>query len=500
MSDKTLTFADDFPAADAAEWQRMAEKALKGRALDDALVSHSDEGLPVRALSTAADNIPLAGVDGHSGRWDIRQAALHPDPAEANKEILADLAGGATSVALYLNDGGAGCEVAGQGVMIPDLAALDATLKDVLLEVAGVSLAAGPATFATAAALGALWEQRGVADDKARGWLNADPLHDLAATGSIAGGMDAAYDRLADLAKTSAARWANVRSIAVTTHACHNAGCGEAQELAVALATGVAYLRALKARGLDPEVAAREITFRVTADTDIFLTIAKLRALRSLWAQVLAACDASGEMQIEATTAPRMFTRLDAPVNILRGTAACMAAAVGGADAITILPHTKPLGLADSPARRIARNVQVILEEESGLAHVADPAAGSFAIETLSGELSGAAWKLFQKLEEKGGMAAALSSGWIQDEIEQVRDRRNAAISAGDKRLTGVNSFADTEAAMPHVLTPDLASLAVAPSAKGGSDESGAADVRITPLAPMRLSEAFEETGEGGGS
>ncbi len=517
MSDKTLTFSGDFPAPDAGEWRRMAEAALKGRALEDALTSQSDEGIPIRALCTAADAIePVAAGAGRSGPWDIRQAALHPDPAEANKEILADLAGGAASVALYMNDGMMGGDVEGQGVMIPDLAALDLALKDVLLDVAGISLA-GPSSFATAVALAALWEQREIPDDKARGRFNLDPLGELAITGTLRGGLDAACDRMADVARTSSARWANVRSIAVATHAYHGAGCGEAQELAVALATGVAYLRALEARGLDLEAAAREITFRVTADADIFLTIAKLRALRSLWARVLEACGISepGDMQIEATTAPRMFAKMDPPVNILRGTAACIAAAVGGADAITILPHTLSLGLADRPARRIARNLQVILSEESGLAHVADPAAGAFAIEALTGDLCAAAWKTFQQIEScqsgESGIAAALTSGWIQNEIATVRDKRADAIAGKDKLLTGVNSFVDPDAPAPPVLTPDLSGLQAAPATQDLSGLSFADAIQamgegacladftprgdadsVTPLETHRFSGPFE--------
>ncbi|MCH8863568.1 MAG: methylmalonyl-CoA mutase, partial [Proteobacteria bacterium] len=125
MSDKALTFSDDFPAADPAEWRRLAEAALKGRALDAALTSQSDEGLAIRALCTAADGVEsVAGVGrgNQQGKWDIRQAALHPDPAEANAEILADLAGGATSLALVLNSGSAGGAMAAQGVVLPQMA------------------------------------------------------------------------------------------------------------------------------------------------------------------------------------------------------------------------------------------------------------------------------------------------------------------------------------------------------------------------------------------
>ena len=154
----------------------------------------------------------------------------------------------------------------------------------------------------------------------------------------------------------------------------HDAGGTEAQELAFALAAAVAYLRAFEAGGIALDAARRMIAFRLTADADQFLTIAKFRALRRLWQRVEESCGlAPAPAFIEAETAWRTMTRDDAYVNILRATIAVFSAGVGGADAITVLPFTAARGLPDRFARRVARNTQLVLLDEAGIAHVADP-------------------------------------------------------------------------------------------------------------------------------
>ena len=197
----------------------------------------------------------------------------------------------------------------------------------------------------------------------------------------------------------------------------HNAGGSEAQELAFALAAAVAYLRAFEAGGIALDAARRMIAFRLTADADQFLTIAKFRAMRRLWARVEESCGlAPAPAFVEAETAWRTMTRDDAYVNILRATIAVFSAGVGGADAITVLPFTAARGLPDRFARRVARNTQLVLLDEAGIAHVADPTAGAGWSEDLTGKLCRAAWTLFQEIEAAGGAAAALEQGLIQTE------------------------------------------------------------------------------------
>src|SRR5262249_4808514 len=224
----------------------------------------------------------------------------------------------------------------------------------------------------------------------------------------------------------------------------HNAGGSEAQELAYALAVAVAYLRTLEARGIALDAARAMIYFRLAADADQFLTMAKFRALRILWARVEDACGLKPAPPfVVAETAWRMMTRRDPYVNMLRETIAVVGAGLGGANSITVLPFTRALGLPDRFARRIARNTQLVLLEESNLAKAADPAAGAGGIEDLTDKLCGAAWAAFQEIEAAGGAWAALQQGLIQKKVAMVRAAREAAVARRKDALTGTSDFPD---------------------------------------------------------
>ncbi len=207
------------------------------------------------------------------------------------------------------------------------------------------------------------------------------------------------------------------------------------------------------------DAARGMIYFRLAADADEFLTIAKFRALRKLWARVEDACGlAPKPAYVAAETAWRMMTKRDPYVNMLRTTIAVTAAGVGGADSITVLPHTAALGLPDAFARRVARNTQLILLEESNLAKVADPAAGSGAIEDLTGKLCAAAWAQFQEIEKAGGAWAALERGLVQKNVAAVRAERQKAAARRKDALTGTSDF-------PNLHEKPAAVLDVAPVA-----------------------------------
>jgi methylmalonyl-CoA mutase len=266
----------------------------------------------------------------------------------------------------------------------------------------------------------------------------------------------------------------------------HNAGGSEAQELGFVLATGVAYLRALEASGMTLEAARDAIYFRLSADAEQFLTIAKFRAARKLWARVEAECGLNPKpVVITAETAWRMMTRRDAYVNMLRTTIAGAAAGLGGADSITVLPHTAAIGLPDPFARRIARNTQLLLLEESNLARVADPAAGSGAIEAVTGALCAAAWALFQEIEKAGGIWAALESGKFQDGVAAVRAERQKAVARRIDLLTGTNDF-------PNIHEASATVLVAAPVAS--ANDGATTDAK--PLVRIRLAEPFERLRE----
>jgi methylmalonyl-CoA mutase len=244
-------------------------------------------------------------------------------------------------------------------------------------------------------------------------------------------------------------------------------------------------LRALSSNGVPLDAARGMIYFRLSADADEFLTIAKFRALRKLWARVEAACGVNPKpAYVAAETAWRMMTRRDPYVNMLRMTVAVTAAALGGADSITALPHTAALGLPDAFARRIARNTQLILLEESNLAKVADPAAGSGAIEDLTSKLCAAAWTQFQVIEVAGGVWAALERGLVQKNAAAVRAERQKSVARRKDALTGTSDY-------PNLTELSAAVLDVAPVVTP-KEIATTTTVTIEPLPRIRLAEPFE--------
>jgi methylmalonyl-CoA mutase len=263
----------------------------------------------------------------------------------------------------------------------------------------------------------------------------------------------------------------------------HDAGGSEAQELAFTLAVAVAYLRALESGGLDLVAARDALSFRLCADADQFLTMAKFRALRLLWARIEQACGLTPKpIFIAAETAWRMLTQRDAYVNMLRATMATFSAGLGGANAITVLPHTLALGLPDPFARRVARNTQLVLLEESNLAKVSDPAAGSGGIETLTQQLCDAAWLLFQDIEKAGGVFPALQQKLIQPKVAATKAAREANMARRKEVMTGASEFPNLHEAPVPVL--DAKPIAPAPS--------GVAAIKFDALSPMRLATPFE--------
>jgi methylmalonyl-CoA mutase len=264
----------------------------------------------------------------------------------------------------------------------------------------------------------------------------------LARTGS---GAD--LEAAAALAGRCAAELPGVRAIVVDALPFHEAGGTDAQELGCALAAGTEYLRAMHAAGLSAVAAAGQLEFRYAATADQFATIAKLRAARRTWTRVLQQCgvpaDAGGQRQHAVTSWP-MLTRRDPYNNMLRGTLACFAAGVGGADAVTVTPFDAAIGLPDRLALRVARNLHALLAEESSVARVIDPAGGSWYVEDLSEQLAGRAWSFFRDIERAGGLRAALDSGLIATKLAASCQAHRDALSRGAETITGVSAFPQT--------------------------------------------------------
>ncbi|WP_461030907.1 methylmalonyl-CoA mutase family protein, partial [Streptomyces sparsus] len=253
----------------------------------------------------------------------------------------------------------------------------------------------------------------------------------LARTGSgaeTAEQLDAAAERTRAIAATHP----GLRGMTVDALPYHEAGASPAEELGCALATGVAYLRLLTGHGLSAEDACRQLEFRFAATADQFTTIAKLRAARRLWArvaQVSGVVSSAAAQRQHAVTSSVMMSRRDPWVNMLRTTVASLAAGVGGAEAVTVLPFDHAAGLPDAFARRIARNTSTILIEESHVARVIDPAGGSWYVERLTEELAQAAWAWFQEIERAGGQQAALADGTVRQRLDATWQRRRERLA-----------------------------------------------------------------------
>jgi methylmalonyl-CoA mutase len=452
-----LSLAAEFAPATLPEWQRLALAVLRKsgaadertspEAVDELLARTTYDGIRVAPLHTAADAAPPAGLPGlppytRGGQpsgpvlsgWDVRQRHADPDPAVTHEAILADLENGVTSVWLALEPGGL------------DPALLPAALDGVYLDLAAVVLDAGPATEPAAAALFTLAADRGVAPARVSGNLGADPLGWQARTGAPAD-----LRLAATLANRCAAVYPRLRAVTVDATTYHDAGGSDAEELGGSLAAGVAYLRALTEDGLDPATALGQLEFRYTASADQFLTIAKLRAARRLWARIAQVCGAptAGAQRQHAVTSSAMMTARDPWVNMLRTTLACFAAGVGGADAVTVQPFDARLGLPDGFSRRIARNTQSLLLAEANVGRVIDPAGGSWYVERLTEDLAQAAWTWFTEIERAGGLAAALGSGLVADRLAATWARRAENIAHRRDPITGVSEFPHLEERRP---------------------------------------------------
>lgn len=465
MADASLSLGEP---ADESDWRALVEKGLKGASWDK-LTAKTSDGVPIQPLyrepdiHTALDVSGMPGaapfIRGRAG-WLVRQSYTHPDPEQTNREILADLAGGVGGIELVIDPDGK------NGVAVRDARDLDIALADVILEAAPVSLDAGVSGLWAAELL--VDKLKGVAAPGTA--FNLDPIGALMRTGAI---ENDALASVATFAERAHATFPAATSVRIDARPVHEAGGTEAQEIACALASGIAYLRAI---GRDSGPA---LQFAVAIGPDVLVEAAKLRALRLCWARAMEAFGAAPERRearIHAFTSQRMLTRYDAYSNILRISTAAFGAAVGGANVITTSAMTDAIGLPTPFARRVARNTQHVLLEEARLGHVADPAGGAWFVEKLTRDLADHAWNLMQRIEGAGGIIAALQAGLVQTWVAEARTERAKLIATRRQTITGVTDFPLLGAKAPDVLRTRTL------------EAPGNAAV----LAPIRLAEPFE--------
>ena len=461
-----------WPPAGADDWLALVEQTLRGRDLGE-LSSATRDGIDIRPLYTEGPDRPAAASAVADSRrseqgWDVRAAhrlVSDPDGGRGDwdglrQQIKDDLAGGATSLELD----------AGSGATAGDL---DRVLSHVDLSQTPVALA--PHVDINAArALGTLAARRGSVL-AAGSSLGLDPLGEWARSGKRSDGVERRAEVQAVAARTLGP---GVRAVTVDATRYTDAGATEAQALGWATAIGVAYLRSLVDAGIPLDAAAGLIGFRFAATADQFVTIATLRAARTMWTRVVTASGGSvevGRQYQHAVTAAHMYSRRDPWVNLLRGASAALAAGVAGADAVTVQPFDHASGAVDADGalgRRLARNTQLLLLEESHLSRAADPSGGSFYVESLTEQLASEGWRVLQEVEASGGIEAAIDEGAIAAAIDESWRSRLGALRTRRERLTGVSEF-------PLLDEP-------APAAVAGFDVA-------TGLPVRRLSEPFED-------
>ncbi|WP_244500512.1 methylmalonyl-CoA mutase family protein [Methyloceanibacter methanicus] len=470
MSDLSLVSA--FPKAEDAAWKALVEKALKGVPFS-VLESKTYDGAAIEPLYPPAESGAVIPGRDPGTPWEITQRIEIADAGLANGQILDDLNSGASGIALLFQGAVATAAMRSRPTPARSRPHSKASTWNGACR---SNSSSAPTQRAVAAMVADLVAARGIAANHTKIRFGFDPIGTLAAYGW----SDATPDDVAGLAKDLSAHGFEGPFAAADGRPVHDAGGTEAQELAFALAAAVAYLRAFEAAGIALDDARRMIFFRLAADQDQFLTTAKFRSLRKLWSRVEEACGLTPEPAFVAgETAWRMMTKRHAQGNIVRGTIATLAAAVGGANAITVLPYTAALGLPEAFARRVARNTQTVLLEESNLYRVADPSAGSGALESLTNDLCAAAWALFQGIEAVGGAGKALEVGLIQSAVTASRAVRETAMARRKESLIGTSDF-------PDLGEDDLAVMDVAPATVERGTQT------VTPLAPMRLGAPFE--------
>jgi methylmalonyl-CoA mutase len=507
--------ARDFDSVDLAAW---LEAATRGKPIETATAT--DEGVDLSWLYTAADALAVdpGGAPGtapfvrngrRTRRWDMRQEHGHPRREALNAAIVDDLEGGMTSTLLRLDLAARLGDAPGSdqfaedrgvdGAAISTVDDLDAALAGVYVELAPVALDAGAEAIAAGGLLGALLARRGIEGEAVVGSLRFDPIGTLARDGYLAEAPEAAVESAGQLvAEISRGSSPRLRALAVDTRAWVDAGATATQELGLALATGVEYLRACDRAGVLPATAASRIEFTLAVGPEQFMEIAKFRAVRRAWNRVLLSCRVPAERRFSPTyarTPARMISATDPWVNMLRGTTAAFAAAVGGADGVTIAPFDAAIGTPGALGRRMARNTQMILMAESSLARVADPGGGSWYLESLTDALATVAWEEFQAIERAGGALAALREGRVAEMLANSADRRQEELASRTRKLTGVNIFPllDERTVEPEEI--DRGALALAEAQRFADSATPLPD---SPPAPTeRLRAATELAGAG---
>jgi methylmalonyl-CoA mutase len=443
MTDKDQKLFNEFPPIITQEWEAKIHADLKGKDYERALVWKTYEGLSVRPyytsgnlegldfLNTLPGEFPFVRGNKKTGNdWYVRQNIHVKDFAEANRKALSILGKGVTSLGF--------CFDCNSKITKENLAVL---LKDICLDAIETNFECSCDNCSCAQIFKELTLAKYKDGSHIYGSVTMDPIGSFILKGIM---KTEAFDHL-KTATEQTAELPNFRVIAINGKHFANSGASNVQELAFSLAHGVEYLNRLTAAGLNIDEVAQNMKFNFGIGNNYFMEIAKLRVARLLWAHIVKAynpqSDDSAKLVAHSETNSYNKTVYDPYVNMLRSQTEAMSAVLGGADSITVLPFNAIFGDPTDFSERIARNQQILLKEEAHLDKIADPAGGSYYIESLTASLAEHAWNLFLLVQDKGGFLQAFSDGFIQSEIKAMAAKRDANVALRRENLLGVNQY-----------------------------------------------------------
>ncbi len=461
----------DFPPVSYEHWRKLVEAELKGAPFDKKMLTATYEGITLKPIYRREDVADLPHLNSLPGfapfvrgasasvyvkePWAVSQEIACGSPTEFNHAARNSVARGLNALNMVLDratrdghdpDWAQPDDVGGGGLSIATLGDLDRALEGVDLEQTSLFVRSGASALPFAALLLALAKKRKKSPAKLRGCIEMDPLGVLAHEGRLPQSLAGAYREMAALTRWAATKAPQLQTVCVHSRAWHESGGSAVQELAFTLATGVEYLRELSRLGIAVDVAAPRFRFAVTVGESFFLEIAKLRALRMLWARAVGAAGghaAAQKLSLHVRTSRWNKTVVDPYNNLLRATVEAFAGVLGSCDSLQVGAFDEVVRPPDDFSLRIARNTQLVLQKECGLDHVIDPAGGSWYVESLTAELATRAWAQFQEVEKLGGMEAALRGGMPQQAVAATAVERIKAVTRRRDSIVGVNQYAN---------------------------------------------------------
>ena len=440
MAEKKEKLFDQFPAVTTEEWRAKVDADLKGVPFEKKLVWRTNEGFNVQPMYRAEDIEDLKTTDTLPGEfpfvrgtrdnnnWLTRQEILESDPAKANEVALDVLTKGVNSL--------------GFKVAEPTLATVETLLKGIDIAAVEINFTCCPGKALALAEALVEYIKKNNAAESFRGSIDYNPLRP-----AFRHGKNIPADAIETAAKLIAAvkDVPALRVLAVDSVMLNSAGAYIFQELGYALAWGAEWMTKLTDAGLSADEVAKRIKFNMGVSSNYFMELAKFRAARMLWAQIVEQykpeCKCACKMVCHASTSLFNQSIYDAHVNLLRSQTEAMSAALAGVDSITVVPFDTPYKTPDAFSERIARNQQFLLKEESHLDKVVDPAGGSYYVETLTVSIAKEAWKLFVEVEEKGGFFALVDNGDVQAAVNESNKKRHADMARRKEILLGTNQF-----------------------------------------------------------